>query len=68
MSVKYRGDVVVAGSRSCWSGSGGRGHRLNPRPSHQLGLRMIAWPPAGAIATFSVVAEVTVRVLTTTGV
>jgi hypothetical protein len=43
-------------------------HRLNPRPSRQLGLRMIAWPPAGAIATFNVVAEVTDRVLTTTGV
>ncbi|MFI6931625.1 RICIN domain-containing protein [Streptomyces sp. NPDC050287] len=43
-------------------------HRRNPRPSCQLGLRMIAWPPAEAIATSSVVAEVTVRVLTTTGV
>jgi pimeloyl-ACP methyl ester carboxylesterase len=34
----------------------------------QLGLRMIAWPPAGAMATSRLVAEVTVRVLTTTGV
>ncbi|KUL24645.1 hypothetical protein ADL12_36670 [Streptomyces regalis] len=34
----------------------------------QLGFRMTAWPPAEAMATLSVVSEVTVWVLTTTGV
>jgi len=67
---------IEISSRAGRSASEGGGHPLRTSPDPAKSqvtaahpwLRTTAWPPAGAIATRSVVAEVTVCVLTATGV